>query len=86
MKTWPDGTLKSTGNAFDWNTGEPTVFMADYYFRAKGSDGLSGGQIASRSREVAEANGKEVATIGGLGRIVIDTANTRSFHVHKGAA
>lgn len=26
MKTWPDGTPKSTGNAFDWRGKESKIF------------------------------------------------------------
>lgn len=80
---WPDGTPKSTGNAFDWNTGVPTVFARDPFFTPKGKDGATTSQLASQSRERSENEGKDVSTIGGIGRIVIDRYNTKSFHVHK---
>jgi hypothetical protein len=74
-----------TRSAFDWNTGEPTVFALDPYFTPKGKDGLTHSAIASQSREKAESEGKNVATIGGIGQVVIDTVNTREFHVHRKA-
>jgi hypothetical protein len=70
-------------SVFDWDTKEPTVFALDPYFQAKGTSGMSRGQIASLSRENAEADGKNVATVGGIGRVVIDTVNTRDFHIYR---
>jgi hypothetical protein len=86
MSRWPDGTPKSTGNAFDWNTGEPTVFATDSAFTPRGQASTSHSQIASLSREKAEASGKDVATVGGMGRLVIDRVNSNSFHVHRRSA
>ena len=82
---WTDGTPKSIGNAFEWNTGEPTVFARDPYFQAKGKTGMTTGQIASLSRENAEADGKDVATVHGIGQLVIDKLNSKAFHVHRPA-
>lgn len=79
---WEDGTPRSTLNDFTWNTGEPTVFAKDPYFQPKGKDGASTSQLASLAREQAENRGLEVATIEGIGRIVIDRYNLKSFHVH----
>ena len=72
-------------SAFDWNTGEPTVFYKDPYFRAKGKDGKSTSQIASESREIAESDGKDVATVHGIGKVVIDKINSKAFHIHRKA-
>lgn len=83
---WPDGTPKSQGNAFDWNTGERSIFARDQFFLAKGDTGLSSAQLAAMSRENAEANGKDIATIGGIGQIVIDKINSKSFHVYRRSA
>lgn len=84
--TWPGTNIPiSRGNGFDWNTGEPTVFVKDQFFTPKGKDGMTHSNIASASREKAEKDGKNVATVGGMGRIVIDTVNTRAFHIHRPA-
>lgn len=82
---WDDGTERSTHTAFTWNTGEPSIFTKDPYFTPKGKEGLTNSAIASASREKAENDGRNVATVGGLGRIVIDTVNTKAFHVHRPA-
>lgn len=77
--------MSNIKSAFHWNTGEPTVFAKDPYFQAKGKSGMSTGQIASLSRENAESDGRDVATVHGIGMLVIDKSNSKAFHVHRPA-
>lgn len=77
--------MSEVKSAFHWNTGEPSVFAKDPYFQAKGNSGLSSGQIASITREKAESDGRDVATVHGIGMIVIDKLNSKAFHVHRPA-
>lgn len=80
---WSDGTPRSIGNDFDWNNRVPTVFAKDPAFQPKGQSSFTTSQLASLSRENAESDGKDVATVHGVGRVVIDKANSKSFHVHR---
>lgn len=72
-------------SAFEWRTGEPSIFAKDPYFTPKGKEGLTNSAIASASREKAESDGRDVATVHGIGMIVIDKHNSKAFHVHRPA-
>lgn len=63
MSYWP-GTriVRSTGNSFDWNTGEPSVFSRDIQRQADQRD------HSSRRVDEARAQGKTLSTIRGLSR------------------
>ncbi|MDE2100295.1 MAG: hypothetical protein KGL39_23795 [Patescibacteria group bacterium] len=82
--TWPDGTPKSCGNAFDWR-GEPSIFFNDPYFRAVRNTGYSMWHMASIAREMSELAGHEVSTVTGIGRIVVDQTRVKALHVHRPA-
>ena len=59
---WEDGTPRSTGNAFDWNTGEPTVFLKE--FQRGGINQATATQTIKRLRE----EGKDNSTLYGLSK------------------
>lgn len=49
-KTWPDGTPKSTDNAFNWKTGNPSIFMQDPYWNKSLQASLVSSENVRRAR------------------------------------
>ncbi|MFN7610236.1 MAG: hypothetical protein ACK5QX_04770 [bacterium] len=84
---WPGTNVpRSTGNSFDWQSMQgPSIFAQDRAFIPRSGWALTASTAASAARETAEMRGKEVATVAGIGRIVIDKLNSKSFHVHRPA-
>lgn len=67
MKFWPGTNIvKSTGNAFDWRN-TPSEMLLDRGQRMQ-SNGLTIGQTATRTREIAEQDGKRFSVIAGISR------------------
>lgn len=74
------------GNAFDWRSKQgPSIFAQDKAFTPRSGWAMTASQAASAAREEAEMRGKEVATVAGIGRIVIDKLNHKDFHIHRPA-
>jgi len=82
---WP-GTniIKSTHTGFNWDTGEPTVFARDPYFRA------NAGAAATASRERMESDtGRNTGTMYGLSdksdKSTHRGLDPKAFHVYAKA-
>lgn len=75
--TWPDGTRKSTGNAFNWRNyqrDEALAHSITLYQRQA--------ETSTRLREEAEANGVHTATVRGL-KGSRNSLDPRQFHIYS---
>ena len=59
-QTWPDGTRKSTGNAFDWRNMKKSNIASEMQHAKRHSE------ISSETVNRKRAEGVDVATIRGL--------------------
>lgn len=61
----------------------PSIFAQDRAFIPRSGWALTASHAASVARETDELEGKEVATVAGIGRIVIDKLHHKEFHIHR---
>jgi hypothetical protein len=60
---WPDGTMKSSGNAFDWNDGKPSVIDVVKVSRAANNSASSTATI-----EKSRSAGHDPSFFLGIGK------------------
>lgn len=70
MERWPDGTAKSMNNGFTAHLdGEQSSFVGQDGFRpARKGGNTSRSETATKTREKAEKDGKNIGTIVGLSK------------------
>lgn len=77
---------KDPNSPFNWRMRtEPSIFAKDPYFRAKGAEGKTTGQIMTDYVERKRAEGIEPGSIHGLGKLTKEKEERLIAYKHFGA-